>query len=400
MPFRSIVCRRVFKDRQPISRHHSIVEKERKMLVTVILGLLAPVLAFYVYVYRTYKYWDSIGVPSIDAKFPYGTMKPKTREHMCKTFARFYEEFKTKTPLVGMFFILRPVALLTDVSLVQKIYAADFQTFPSREFFYNEKHDPLSVHIVSVEGDRWKPMRTKLTPVFTPIKMKMLFPLINNVRNELKLAMDRMLRKSEVIEIQELMLTYTTDFISSTCFGIDSNSLRNPNSDFREIGGRALIEAQTIFKKNILKNFKSVARFLGIRAISPDISDFFSAIVKEAVKYREENKVQRKDLLEALIQIKNEVNDEKVFGVEQIAAQCFAFFVGGTETSARTLSFALYELSQPRNKHMQEMARDEINRVFSKHGDQLTSEASDELVYVDQIIKGERCFFWFPCRPR
>lgn len=68
-----------------------------------------------------------------------------------------------------------------------------------------------------------------------------------------------------------------------------------------------------------------------------------------------------------VIQLKNDINSELEFGIEQITSQCFSFFVSGKGTSAWTTSFAFYELSQPKNKHMQERARDEINRIMNKY---------------------------------
>lgn len=72
--------------------------------------------------------------------------KPKHREHMCHTFNRYYINFKTKGEMVGLYFFLQPVALLTNVSLFEQIFVSDFQCFTSREFYYNEKYDPLSAH--------------------------------------------------------------------------------------------------------------------------------------------------------------------------------------------------------------------------------------------------------------
>lgn len=66
----------------------------------------------------------------------------------------------------------------------------------------------------------------------------------------------------------------------------------------------------------------------------------------------------------------------------------FQFFLAGFETSATTLTFALYELAQPHNKHIQDKARAEINTVLRKYDGQLTYEGLNEMSYIDQIIKG------------
>lgn len=367
------------------------------MFVSVSLIILVTAFAVYLYVWRQYSYWKSLGVPTTELRFPYGTVKPANREHMCQTFGRYYLNGKDNGPFVGMHFFLRPVALLTDLSLIQNVFATDFQYFPNREFFYNESIDPLSAHLVSLEFERWKPLRTKLTPAFTLGKTKMLFPLVSKVCDELKASISRSIDSTKgTIEVQELMTCYTTDVIGSCCFGIECHSLRDPTAMFRQMGKKALKETQMmVFKAVLVRNFKALARWFGHRGVPKDVSEFFLGAVREVVEYREKNNVQRKDLLDALIQIRNNTRVDgdtmnfKRFDVEQIAAQCFAFFLGGTETSSRTLSFALYELSLPENRQCLEKAREEIIRAMEKHKNEVTYEALDDMPYVEQIAKGE-----------
>lgn len=73
--------------------------------------------------------------------------------------------------------------------------------------------------------------------------------------------------------------------------------------------------------------------------------------------------------------------------VEQIAAQCFVFFLAGFETSSTTMTFCLYELVQ--NLDIQEKLRNEINTVLEKHGGKLTYEAIMEMHYMDKVINGK-----------
>lgn len=55
--------------------------------------------------------------------------------------------------------------------------------------------------------------------------------------------------------------------------------------------------------------FPKFSRLLGVRNLSPEVSDFFYNFVREAVEYREKNNISRKDFLQILIELKN--NPEK-----------------------------------------------------------------------------------------
>lgn len=61
-----------------------------------------------------------------------------------------------------------------------------------------------------------------------------------------------------------------------------------------------------------------------------------------------------------------------------------ATFMDGTETSAVTLSYALYELA--RNPHCQEEAYEEVTRLLTKYHGQLTYEAVQEMNYIESVL--------------
>lgn len=72
--------------------------------------------------------------------------------------------------------------------------------------------------------------------------------------------------------------------------------------------------------------------------------------------------------------------------MNEIIAQSFIFFLGGYETSAATVTFALFELSQ--HPDIQKKVRDELLTVLKKHDDKLSYDAINELVYMQQVIDG------------
>jgi cytochrome P450 family 6 len=68
-------------------------------------------------------------------------------------------------------------------------------------------------------------------------------------------------------------------------------------------------------------------------------------------------------------------------------AQAFQFLVGGYETSATTLSFALYELAL--HLEIQEGLRSEILQVLNKHNGELIYDGIQEMSYLDRVVSGE-----------
>jgi cytochrome P450 family 6 len=69
-------------------------------------------------------------------------------------------------------------------------------------------------------------------------------------------------------------------------------------------------------------------------------------------------------------------------------AQALTFLLGSYETSATTLSFALYELAF--HPQIQQSLRSEIMQVLSKHDGILTYEGIQDMSYLDRVVSGEK----------
>ena len=67
--------------------------------------------------------------------------------------------------------------------------------------------------------------------------------------------------------------------------------------------------------------------------------------------------------------------------------QALFFLIAGYETSATTLSCALYELAL--HPEIQHRLRAEIMRVLNKHNGQLTYDGMQEMTYLDMVVSGE-----------
>lgn len=149
-------------------------------------------------------------------------------------------------------------------------------------------------------------MRAKLTPTFTSGKMKMMFETVLNICDE----MINHLNKNEIsveIEMKDVLARFTTDVIGNVAFGLDMNSMTNPNSMFRKMGRKVFDTPplQTI-KVLFLTTFRKFTQKFGFKVINSEVSDFFLSSIKETVEYREKNDIKRNDFLSLLLQIKND----------------------------------------------------------------------------------------------
>ncbi|KAL5285748.1 hypothetical protein ACFFRR_007435 [Megaselia abdita] len=361
------------------------------MAVTNILIYIVVILVTFILyaIKKNFEYWKDRGIPYEEPHVYYGNAKGfRTTRHMNFIIRDFYNKFKnSSTPFSGFFLLSKPVAVVTDLDLIKNIMIKDFNNFNDRYMFFNEKQDPLTAHLFNLDGEKWKPLRQKMTPTFTSGKMKYMFPTIKGVSDELSTAFDKCLTQDDNVEIVDLLARFTTDVIGTCAFGVDCNSLRDPNAEFRAYGRTIFTNLRHTFRpiRMFIMTFPRMARKLGMRIIPDKTHDFFINVVKETVEYREKNNVQRNDFLNILMEMrKNNENGMGQMTIEEIASQTFLFFIAGFDTSSTTMSFALYELAH--NQEIQEKLRKEINETLEKNNGEMTYEATNEIPYLDQVI--------------
>lgn len=366
---------------------------------------LIAIMWVYVYFQKCYGFWKRIDVEYIEPQFPTGNvpevLSPKI--HFSNIMKTMYTKFKHMGDFVGLYFFHQPVLLVLSPEFAKTIMIRDFNYFIDRGVYSNEKDDPLSANLFFMEGPRWRTLRAKLTPTFTSGKLKMMFHTILAVGDELKKYLAPFANDNEDIEIREVLARFTTDIIGSCAFGIDCNSLVNPQSKFREMGKRMInfpkLKALKIF---FAMMFRNAAQYVGICFNDQDVSEFFMRVVRDTINHRKSNEVKRKDFMQLLLDLKdsgkleeelssgdasNPKQTNEGLSFEEIAAQAFVFFFAGFETSATTMTFALHLLSL--NQDIQERARDEVNRVLDQYDGELSYDAIMEMEYLGRIVDGK-----------
>lgn len=369
------------------------------------LGALIATVLYYVVEYL-YSYWRRRGVTNLQPIFPFGhfgaTFRGKVS--MGEQIASIYNKTKD-LPFTGVYLSVIPALIVNDPELVKHVLIKDFQYFHDRGIHSNEERDPLSGNLFSLPGEKWKNLRAKLTPTFTSGKLKQMFKTLTDVGVVLDGYIDNVASQKEPIEIRDLFARYTTDIIASVAFGIDVDSINDPNVEFRVMGRRVFEMTPTQRIKNTLTFFMpALFDFLKLKATPQDIEDFMFSVVKQTIDHREKNNIQRKDLMQLLIQLRNtgtvkldgewnfELTDDKNknLSLGEITAQSFVFYLAGFETSSTTMSFCLFELG--RNKDIQKKVQQEIDEVLAKHDNEITYDSLTDMKYLEQCIDGKHIF--------
>lgn len=219
--------------------------------------------------------------------------------------------------------------------------------------------------------------------------MKFMFPTIVEVADRFRDCLLEVVQKHDQFEIKEFLARFTTDVIGTCAFGIECNSLKDANAEFRHYGRMASGRGLSTFDRFLVNISMNLARKCHVKTTPDNISKFFIGVVHDTVEYREKNQISRNDFMDLLIKLKNDhqADKENVITFNELAAQAFVFFTAGFETSSTTLAFCLYELSI--NSIVQTKARRIVQETYRKYNGRFTYEMMMDMPYIEQILEGK-----------
>ncbi|EDS38449.1 cytochrome P450 71D6 [Culex quinquefasciatus] len=357
-------------------------------LITLLITLFFLSITFIKY---KFSYWSRQNVPYIEPNFPYGNFKDSGRISIADISAQQYNEMKSRGQFFGMFFFLQPMVMITNLDLIKTILIKDFNYFPDRGVYHNLRDDPLSGHLFSIEGNKWRSLRTRLTPTFTSGKMRMMFPTLKAVGDNFGEFLESAVGGGIEMELKDVVQRFTTDVIGSCAFGIECNTFVDGNSQIRSVSRLIFDSPKHSGKKRLfLKLFPEIGNKLRIKQLNENATEFFQKLVGDTIAYRVKNSTDRNDFISLLIGLMNNGD----LTLDEAAAQSLIFFLAGLETSSSNQTFCLYELAL--NQGYQQKARECIHEAMEKHGG-LTYEAVSDMQYLDQCIN--ETFRLYPAVP-
>lgn len=300
------------------------------VLVSILVILFSIV---YFWIRKRFSTFEKYGFPHVKPEFPYGNMKNVRKTvSIAERVQELYEKFKSSAPAFGMYLFINPNVVLTDLDAVKNVLVKDFDHFHNRGLYSNPKDDPLTGHLFLLEDQPWKNMRVKLTPTFTSGKMKMMFDTLVDISSHMLEYLEIKFPASTFdTDMKEVLAKYTTDVIGNVAFGLEMNSIKDENSQFRTMGKKLFDPTTTpISRALFLSSFRKLGRKLKLKIIPQDLAAFFMDTVTQTVDYRIKNNIERNDVMNMLIKLMQEGDSEGgKITLNDLAAQCFVFFIAG-----------------------------------------------------------------------
>lgn len=165
--------------------------------------------------------------------------------------------------------------------------------------------EPLDHNIFFVDTEKAQPIRAKVSPIFTPSKLRSSVPLLLQRSQMFKDWLDTLLSQNKQINYRQVAAKYTADLTSISLFGYDMQT-------FGDNGDRIL---QYFDKKTNANKWK-----VTIRELLPEIvlnnkiyhsfgfhlfgnaeqMQYFVEFVKEIDSYRKKYGIVRQDITEAI----------------------------------------------------------------------------------------------------
>ncbi|CAH1101564.1 unnamed protein product [Psylliodes chrysocephalus] len=358
-------------------------------IILDLLGIFVAIIAIFAANHLwTLGYWKRRGVPGPGGICLFGSIKDVVlmKKTMECFFRDLYSEYKSKGErYIGCYLFGSPIFIPIHIDVIKEVLNTH-DHFDSHGFYFN-KNQAITTNVFSLAGTRWKEVRAKLTPTFTPAKIKMAYNSLLDCKLDLEVLLDNA-SKNNPVNISDILIRFTTDVIGSSAFGLEIGSMKDSNkaSDF-VINGNKVLEPSIQNLIRLILPFivnHDILRALNFNGFNPCINDFYVNTTLSTIKHREEKNIVRNDFMDLLIQLKNSKNEHKRLTISEIIGQSFVFYIAGFETSASSTTFAIFELSQHQN--IQDKLRQEINLVLNKYGNQITYEAVQEMVYLDQVV--------------
>ncbi|XP_059619104.1 uncharacterized protein LOC132263385 [Phlebotomus argentipes] len=359
-------------------RHYSVAINTMFFTLLLILCVLV-----YVWQKWNYSYWQRRGVPGPKPTFLVGNLGPivSQTEHSRELADKWYKEF-SDVPYVGYYKAFRPAILVRDIEIVKNMLTKDFTSFQANDIAEpNNPNDLISENpFVIRDEQKWKLNRAIMSPMFTPTKMKGIFPSLQASCDKM-IEYLRLQSSTTDIDAKSLCAKFTTENVGSCAFSLNANCFEDPNSEFRRMGKNIFQRTfWTGIKFMALFFFPIVAKIFSIAVFSEEAEKWARKLVRENILSRQNRKLKQEDMMQVLLGVQDKYNLTE----GQIAGLAMSFFVDGYETTSTVLSSVLWQVG--RNPEVQKRLYEEIVRVLEKYDNSFSYEAISEMEYLDMVV--------------
>ncbi|XP_023239202.1 cytochrome P450 3A5-like isoform X1 [Centruroides sculpturatus] len=346
--------------------------------VLVFIGIL---ISFYLYMTKDFGYWKKRGIPEVPPKFLVGSIGYNFKRNQGKQEQEWYNKYGK---IFGIYEGSNPALVVADPELVKDILVKDFPVFPDqRELRFG---DPiLDKGLFMQSGERWKALRTMMSPSFTSGKLRMMSKLMEECCQILIDNLKEAAMENREIDITQYASTFTMDAIARCAFGIKIDSRKDPSNPFVTAGRESVSPVPWRF---IVANlFPKLAKLIRLSFFNPETTLFFKNVIEEVVSKRKDLKQEEKpkDFLQFLLEaVENNEDKTQKFELDDVVSQCVTFFIAGYFATSVVISFAAHQLAI--SQDIQDKLIKEIDETAKESGD-LDYDAIVGMTYLEAFFQ-------------
>nr|CAH7744904.1 unnamed protein product [Callosobruchus chinensis] len=299
-------------------------------MLLLLVALTTIGFGLYGFLKYRYSYWKRKGIKQTGTSWILGDnlRQMLMQEHFADMIKRLHD-MHVSDRYVGGYQMMIPTLLVNDLDLIKTICVKDFDHFSNHRTFVPEDVDPLfGKNLFALKDQRWREMRAILSPSFTSSKMRGMFTLMSDCAEK---WVDFFMNKNQdVIELdmKDSLTRYTNDVIATCAFGIEVDSLNNPDNNFYVMGRKAT-DLTSLRRKLKLMGYLIIPwlyKLLKVTFLEDDVKEFFYNLVDDTIRVREEKGIVRPDMIHLMMEAKKgkaskTEGDEKVMDTGFATAQ-------------------------------------------------------------------------------
>uniref|UniRef100_A0A8C6KY37 Thromboxane-A synthase n=1 Tax=Nothobranchius furzeri TaxID=105023 RepID=A0A8C6KY37_NOTFU len=339
---------------------------------------------------------------------------------------------KTYGKISGYYLGRRPVVLVADPDLLRQVMVKDFSNFSNRMVRTITGYHSFSTNgLLRLRDERWKRVRSILTPSFSAAKLKEMVPLINTAVVSLMDNLNNHAESGKAFDIYRCFGCFTMDVIINVAFGTQVDSQKNPDDPLVQHANMfftmPFLKPLTLFTILCPTFMTPLVRLIPNKR-QVQIDKFFISSIQKIIKQREEQPPdqRRRDLLQLILDARtghesvslehfDTLNHSDEFGdrsqetqpsaskrepsgphpeeslincpqkrtltEDEIVGQSLVVLLAGYETSSNTLGFCCYLLAL--HPECQHKVQEEVDEFFKRH---VNYGNVQELKYLDMVI--------------
>ncbi|XP_054157436.1 uncharacterized protein LOC128955785 [Oppia nitens] len=375
------------------------------MFWTTILISLSIIL---VWLCHRFTYWNRHGVkgPNYPEFWSFFEQLNKVLVHEYNRFGRLY----------GVYSFHHKLLVVNEPDLIRDIVVKDFHILPDHYGMFTGSTNFRNALFFMRGDENWKRIRSVVTPAFTSGKLRTMMTNIDDISDKFIITLSELSKSGKPLDMRKYLGAFAMDVISACAYGIDVDSINNPNHPI-VINAKKILSVDSNFSFIISVLMPPLARFLKLEPFNVKAIEFFDNLTKQIVHDRklassiQQNlsKNKKSDFIQLMID--NEKNDDEIgsddntdednklneflnvaediskksqlnLSADELTAQGILFFIAGYDTTSASLSHCIYYLST--NIDCQQKLYEEIEQSIS--GQQFTYERLNQLKYLNAVI--------------